>query len=228
MTIFNQNKFNKFVLENNVVGFFDQPITLKSGRQSNWYVNWRTVVEDVFLSDKLSNYIIQFTESLGLAPDTFYGVPEGATKMGILTQYKWAKKSPNYDKGSHVLAMGRAKPKDHGAPKDKFFVGMPKGKTIILDDVTTTGMSLIETIKGLKEAGVEIIAAFGLTNRMEKRDDGASVKEAIKTLGVDYYELSKATEILPKVCKIKQPSDAIKESIMKEFKEVGIEKVKLR
>lgn len=228
MATFDQKKFNKFVIKNKVVGFFEQPITLKSGRQSNWYVNWRTVVEDVFLSDKLSTYIIQFTQSLNLQPDTFYGVPEGATKIGILTQYKWAKQSETYAQGSHVLAMGRAKPKDHGAPKDKFFVGMPKGKTIILEDVTTTGMSLLETIKGLKEAGVEIIAAFGLTNRMEKRDDGTSVEEAIKAQGIQYYALSKATEILPIVCKKQKPAENIIASIEKEFEEVGIEKIKLK
>jgi orotate phosphoribosyltransferase-like protein len=38
------------------------------------------------------------------------------------------------------------------APKDKFFVGVPKGKTIVIEDVTTTGGSLIETLNGLKEA----------------------------------------------------------------------------
>jgi orotate phosphoribosyltransferase len=40
--------------------------------------------------------------------------------------------------------MGRAKPKDHGDPKDRYFVGEPGGKVVILEDVTTTGKSLIE------------------------------------------------------------------------------------
>ena len=47
--------------------------------------------------------------------------------------------------------MGRGKQKEHGDPKDKFFVGIPNGDTIILEDTTTTGSSLINTIIQLKE-----------------------------------------------------------------------------
>ena len=191
MSNFDQENFNKFVLDNNVIGFFERPIKLKSGRMSNWYVNWRNVA-DVFTLDQLTDYVIAFTEDLGIKPDCFYGVPEGATKLGILTQYKWAKKSPNYDQNSHTLPMGRGKPKDHGEPKDKYFVGEPKGKTTILEDVTTTGGSLLNTIDSLTEAEIPIIAAFGLTNRMELRDDGQSVQEAVESKNVPYHALSSA------------------------------------
>lgn len=227
MEEFNQEEFNSFVIENNVVGFFDEPIKLKSGRMSNWYVNWRTVAEDAFLLDKLTDYVISYVKSIDLTPDCFYGVPEGATKLGILTQLKFAKASENFAKGSHILAMGRAKPKDHGAPKDKFFVGMPMGKVIILEDVTTTGMSLLLTIDSLKEAGVNIMAAVGMTNRMELRDDGKSVKEAVEEKGVKYYNLSDATQLLPAIVNKLSPKQEIVESIEKEFEEFGVEKIKL-
>lgn len=169
MNRFNQDGFNGFVLDNGVVGFFETPIRLKSGRASNWYVNWRNVAEDVFLLDELTDYVIAFALDLGLEPDCFYGVPEGATKLGVLTQYKWARGSSDYAPHSHALPMGRGKPKDHGAPKDKYFVGEPRGKTIVLEDVTTTGGSLLTTIDSLTEAEIPIVAALGLTNRMELR-----------------------------------------------------------
>lgn len=88
---FNQEEFNKFIEDNNVYGFFQEAITLKSGRKSHFYVNWRNVVEDVFLTDLLSDYLLSFAKSNGLEGDTFYGVPEGATKLGVITQFKWAK-----------------------------------------------------------------------------------------------------------------------------------------
>jgi orotate phosphoribosyltransferase len=113
-----------------------------------------------------------------LQVDTFYGVPEGATKLGIITQYKYAKQSPSFSKGSHVLAMGRAKPKDHGAPKDKFFVGAPTGKVVVIEDVTTTGGSLITTLDGLKEAGINVVGVISLTNRMEKITIKHSARES--------------------------------------------------
>lgn len=224
---FNQEEFNSFVLENNVVGFFENPIKLKSGRMSNWYVNWRNVAGDVFLLDKLTEYVINFTKDLGLEPDCFYGVPEGATKLGILLQYKLAKNSPDYNIGSHVLPMGRGKPKDHGDIKDRFFVGEPKGKTIIIEDVTTTGGSLLSTIDDLKEAGVSVISAFCLTNRMELRDDGKSVKETVESKGFEYHALSDALSLLPQVYNKLNPGEKIAGEIEKEFEKYGVKKIKL-
>ena len=227
MAKFNQEEFNQFILENEVVSFFEEPITLKSGRRSHWYVNWRNVAEDVFLLDKLTDYVFAFVEDLGLVPDCFYGVPEGATKLGVLTQYEWAKNSPNYGPGSHILPMGKGKPKDHGEPKDRFFLGQPKGKIIILEDVTTTGSSLLETIDNLKQTEAQIIAAIGLTNRMELRDDGKSVKEAVEEKGVPYLQMSNALELLPLAYERLKPREEIAKKVEEEFEKYGVEKLKL-
>jgi len=191
--------FYKFIIKNKVIGFFNNPITLKSGRQSYWYVNWRNVSEDAYLLDKLTDYVISFIKSINLKPDSFYGVPEGATKLGIITQFKWAKMQKDFDPGKFVIAMGRGKPKNHGDPKDKLFLGIPKGKTVILEDTTTTGGSLINTINNLKEINAEIIAAIGLTNRNELRDDGKSVEDILKEKKIQFYSMSNAVEILPKM-----------------------------
>lgn len=227
MTKFDQENFNQFILENNIIGFFEEPITLKSGRQSLWYINWRNIVEDVFLLDKLTDYILAFVQDLNLKPDCFYGVPEGATKLAIVIQYKFAKKSSNYGPGSHVLSMGRGKIKDHGDPKDRFFLGQPQGKVIILEDVTTTGNSLIETIDRLKELNIQIIAAISLTNRMELRDDRKSVKEAVEEKGISYFQMSNALELLPLVYQKLKPKEEIAEKIEEEFQKYGIQKLKL-
>jgi len=233
MKKFDQEEFNNFILENNVIGFFKEPIKLKSGRMSNWYVNWRKPTNDAFLLNEIAQYIISWTEqlfstkNLESKPDCFYGVPEGATKLAIITQHEWAKQSENYAKGSHSIPMGRAKPKEHGDPKDKYFVGLPHGKTIIIEDVTTTGNSLLKTIDNLKEAGIRIIAAYGLTNRMEKRDDGLSVSEAVKAKGVNYLSLSNALELLPKAYAKLQPGEEIAKAIEEEFKKYGVQELKL-
>jgi orotate phosphoribosyltransferase len=239
MAQFNQNNFNKFVIDNGVIGFFENPVVLKSGRQSNWYVNWRTVSEDVFLMDQLSEYVLNFAGDLisaGEISDSeicYYGVPEGATKLGLLVQYKYASRAPGYGKGSHVFPMGRAKPKEHGDPKDKFFVGAPKGNLIVLEDVTTTGGSLIETIIKLVEAGITVSACIGLTNRMEKRDDGRSVKSAIESIqstdgkNIKYFQMSDALSILPEVVSRLNPSLKIQNSIEEEFKKYGLSELSL-
>lgn len=224
---FDQDKFNQFIIENRVIGFPAVPITLASGRQSNWYVNWRTISEDVFLTDRLTDYLIKFIGHLGLKPDTLYGVPEGATKIALDAQKKLAKSSPNYGPHSHILSMGREKPKEHGQPRDRYFLGKPRGDTIIIEDVTTTGGSLERTIDQLQEVGVTIIAAVGLTNRMECNSQGISVREAIERKNVRYEAMSHATELLPLAYHKLRPGKDIPEAIEREFAEYGVHPLRL-
>ncbi|MCB0416891.1 MAG: hypothetical protein H6617_11280 [Bdellovibrionaceae bacterium] len=234
MTQFDPAVFEEFILEEKVAGFFEKAIQLKSGRRSHWYVNWRSVTNDVFLLDRLCDFILDFVESQKLAVDCFYGVPEGATKTGLLSQYKWAKRQSNFSKGSHVLAMGRAKAKLHGDPKDRYFVGQPKGKTVVVEDVTTTGGSLIETMDQLREAGVNVVAVLGLTNRGEKPVDaseGMSVADRIaKRFGKDlpYYALSHAHSLLPKLAARLNPSAEVLAALEAEYAEYGTSPLKLR
>jgi len=224
---FEQEKFNNFIKENNIYGFFNKPITLKSGRKSHFYANWRNVVEDVYLTKKLAEQVIKFSKSNNIDVDTFYGVPEGATKLGIITQFLYAKNSENFEKGSHVLAMGRAKPKDHGAAKDKFFVGVPKGKVIMIEDVTTTGMSMLKALDELQEAKINVVAVISLTNRMELRDDGTSVKHQVEKRNVKFFNMSSALQMLPIMYNKLQPGENIGQEIEKEFNEYGVDKIKL-
>jgi len=227
MRSFDQNAFNKIIEDNNVYGFFEKAITLKSGRQSHFYANWRNVVEDVWLTEQLVSFVIAYIRDKEIKLDTFYGVPEGATKLGVLTQYTWAREQSNFGNGSHVLAMGRAKPKDHGASKDRYFVGIPRGKVVVIEDVTTTGYSSIATLDSLKEAGIEVVALVSLTNRMEKRDDGLSVKEAVENKGIAFYNMSTALSLLPLVYRKLQPGASIGKAIEEEFSQYGVEKLNL-
>ncbi|MEZ5358581.1 MAG: hypothetical protein R3F48_07080 [Candidatus Zixiibacteriota bacterium] len=227
MTQFNQDAFNAFIAANGVYGFFSEAITLKSGRKSHFYANWRNVVEDVYMTEKLVEFVIAFVGDKQIGVDTFYGVPEGATKLGVLTQFMWARTQSDFGRGSHVLAMGRAKPKDHGAPKDRYFVGMPQGRVVILEDVTTTGGSSLNAVESLRDAGIEVVAVISLTNRMEKRDDGLSVEEAFKKIGIPFYNMSSALDLLPVVFNSLQAGDEIGLAIEAEFDQYGVQPLKL-
>jgi len=224
---FDESKFIEFIIENQVVGFFEKPVTLKSGRESNWYVNWRTVSGDVYLIDRLADFLIDFTEGQGLTPDAYYGVPEGASKIGVIATYKAAKSSPGFGKGSSVLPMGRGKPKSHGAAKDRYFMTAPRGSIVVVEDVTTTGGSLLATLDQLMDLDVEILAAVGLTNRMELRDDGTSVEEAVEKRGVRYLSLSRATDFLPEAYRKLAPGKGIGRAIEAEFERYGVEPLEL-
>lgn len=222
-----KKNFYNFIVENNLIGFFKEPVKLSSGRFSYWYVNWRNVAESVLLIDLLSDYVISFIKALGLEPECFYGVPEGASKLGIIVQFKWAKEQSDYEQNKYILSMGRAQPKDHGDPKDKYFLGIPQGKVVVLEDVTTTGGSLVGAIEKLKELNADIIAAIGLTNRNEKRDDGKSVEDIIKENGVPYYAMSDAIDLLPVIYKKVKPGKTIGKHVEEYFKNYGIKEFKL-
>lgn len=222
-----KEQFADFIIKNNVIGFFDHPITLKSGRISYWYVNWRDITEDVFLTDILTDFIIKFTKELNLKPDCFFGVPEGATKVGLITQFKWAQNQNDYEKNKYILSMGRGAPKKHGETKDRYYLGFPRGKVIVLEDVTTTGQSLIEVIDKFSKLDINVIAAISLTNRDEIRPDGKNIRDIFNIKHIPYYSMSSALELLPKIYQNKNLDSKIAQKVEEYFSKYGVEELKL-
>ncbi len=217
---FNQSAFNDFLLEHDVVGFFEKPIHLKSERISHWYANWRHVSSDAYLLDQLSDFVVSFLRDQFLNIESILGVPEGASKVGILSSYKWAKLQGTLKKGSHVIPMGRAMPKAHGDAKDRFFVGSPVGPTVVLEDVTTTGMSVMGLLDHMKTAELSMVGVVTLFDRMEIRDDGLKVPQKIKEkYGLPFLAMSRADEILPRALKRYAPSESVVTSVMADVKQ---------
>ncbi|RAP25936.1 hypothetical protein DID74_02650 [Candidatus Marinamargulisbacteria bacterium SCGC AG-333-B06] len=192
--MFNQTDFNNFIIKNKIISLSEKAFTLKSGQKSHLYINWRDITNDVALLETCAHYIIKFCETHTLKPDCFYGVPEGATKIGILTQYLWSKKQ-GCSPGSHKLSMGRVKPKEHGSPSDRFFVGEPEGNIILIEDVTTTGQSMLKTLDQLQALNKKVIACLGLTNR-ESKQLNKTIANEVADRNTTYIYLSQAKELL--------------------------------
>ncbi|MBS3095337.1 hypothetical protein J4231_01535 [Candidatus Woesearchaeota archaeon] len=224
---FRQKRFNDFIIDNRVVGFYDEPIKLKSGRLSHWYVNWRGVSQDVYMLDEATDQVVGKILDSGVEFDCVYGVPEGATKLALLTQYKLARCSGSYGHGSHVMAMGRGNVKEHGKPEDRHFLGKPRGKTLVLEDVTTTGNSLFETVWLLRGMNVNVAMALSLTDRMELRDDGKIVSDFMKENGINYCRMSSALELLPMAYARLKPNRDIVRAVEREFENHGLDMVLL-
>lgn len=220
-TSFSQKKFNQFILDHGIIGFFPEEITLVSGRKSSWYVNWRTIASDVYLIDQLSDFVLGYIASQNISLDCFYGTPDGATKLAVLCQYKYAKSQKDYGEKPYVLAMGRKTPKEHGKPEDRFFVGAPKGRVVIMEDVTTTGGSLLKSVQMLLETGVEVVASLALTDRNQIMDDGRHVREELSALGVQHYSMSNALELLPLLIKKENIDSTMKAAVITEFQQYG-------
>ena len=175
----------------------------------------------------MTDFVLAFSDEKGISAGYFYGVPEGATKLAVILNYKKGKADHNENQ---ALIIGRGKPKEHGDPKDRYFVGpAEKGdKVIVVEDVTTTGGSLIETIKYLQESSIEVVAAIGLVNRMEKRDDGKSVERVVNELNVPYFAIGSAIDLLPMARDVSKPSVSALGEVEKYFDRYGIESLRLK
>jgi orotate phosphoribosyltransferase len=218
-TEFSAQPLIDLMISHGAIGFYQDPITLKSGKKSYWYVNWRSLLSDVALIDQVTDILMAFSVHLQLRAATFYGVPEGCTKLGLIMQYKWAMRAGRPSVGSAVLPMGRGKPKDHGLPEDRFFVGKPGGRLVVLEDVTTTGGSLIAVLAQLREMGVFVESAITLTDRGSQRPDGLTVRQAVESMGINYFPLVSATDVLPHAARALKPAPHIVEALINDFPE---------
>lgn len=240
MNEFDQDEFNRFTDSEEVVGIKEEELVLASGQRSHFYAQWRDPQKDMFALCYIAKQVVAFAHSLELDPDCFVGVPEGATKLGLFASYFNAVKSGFFGPLTHCAPMMRAQPKTkHGIvanPADTHYNGAPSGRVVVIEDVTTTGGSMIaKGIRPLQETeGVEVVGAISLTHRMELvPGERISVEDYVKReTGVDYYWMSEAPSLLPSAyerlkAKIGDRADEFARLVEQEFAERGTVEVKL-
>ena len=87
--------------------------------------------------------------------------------------------------------MGYVRPKRKEYGQMKLVEGVEEGmKAVVLDDVTTTGKSLAQSIDALRESGIEVVLAASLLDREE-----GSAHE-VGSRGVDFVRLLTLNEVL--------------------------------
>lgn len=198
----NQRQFEDFIIDHQIIGVFQNPITLKSGKKSHFYVNWRQASSDAFLLDQISDHIALSLESSDLHPESIFGVPEGASILAITTAMKWAKRSGSWEKGQHTISMGRGRAKSHGQAIDRLSIGIPKGRVIVLEDTMTTGQSAFDTVDQLLSNQINVIGICCLCDRMERDDNGKDIASKIKDRygsQFHYLALSRANALLQRM-----------------------------
>jgi len=218
---FNRYNFDTFLLKTGCVGFFDPPITLKSGRPGHFYFNFRNLVSTAALKNQLVELMGGYIRDNGLEPDYFIGVPEGATKLGLFL-------SDKYGKGK--LPMGRGKPKAHGEPKDRNFIGpVEKGDhVVLLEDVTTTGGSLFRWVDKLYEVEAVIDCTLVIGNRLELTEDMRPVADVIIEKGTKYNAMTDASTLLLRAFEEQKPGSKVGKRIEDYYDKFGAIKIKYR
>ena len=224
--MFDVASYEGFLLDNKLVGFFDPPIILKSGRPGHWYVNMRDALKNLELKRQLARYMYNFCMERGFQPDYFLGVPDGAKPLGEemnnLINYKTPSEIP-----ASVLRAGK---KAHGDPQNRYSVGplIPGQHVVLVEDVTTTGGSSMEHVIRLQELGIWVDALVSCVNRYERRDRGRTVQDVLeRDYHIKYDALTDARSVLPKATVTFDPSQNLRNDIEEYYRIYGVEPIEL-
>ena len=141
--------------------FFKKKITLSSGKESNFYIDVRRASLSSKGSYLISNMIWELIKDDNI--DAIGGPTLGADPIvgGVCV----AAHEQNGSIGGFLI---RKTPKKHG--QQQLIEGkelIPGMRVVVIDDVATSGGSLIQAIDVLKEQKVEIVKALAVVDRQE-------------------------------------------------------------
>ena len=172
-------EFATFLHQNDIIKFGE--FTLASGKQSSYYVDLRLVPSYPLEFRKMVKFLEnEIEQDIGLDNfDSIVSVPTGGLVIASALAIETVK----------PLIYVRSKPKDYGTSKSvegKIHDGM---KVVMIDDVATTGGSVVNAIKSLKEVNISVKDAYVIVNRMEGAD------EALLELGVKIHSILNILQI---------------------------------
>ena len=173
-----KQEFIDFMVESNVLKFGD--FTLKSGRKSPFFMNAGAYVTGTQLRRLGQAYAKAIHDRFGLDFDVLFGPAYKGIPLSVITA---AAISELY--GVDVkYCSNRKEAKDHGDAG--ILLGSPVkdgDRVLIIEDVTTSGKSIEETVPILKaQADVKIVGLMVSLNRCEKGKGEKSALEEVSEL----------------------------------------------
>ena len=159
-----KQEFIEFMVESDVLKFGE--FTLKSGRKSPFFMNAGAYVTGSQLKRLGEYYAKAIHDKYGDDFDVLFGPAYKGIPISVVTAIAY---SELYGKEIRYCS-DRKEEKDHGADKGSFLGSSLKDgdKVIMIEDVTTSGKSMEETVPKVKgAANVEIIGLMVSLNRME-------------------------------------------------------------
>ena len=167
-------EFATFLYQHDAIKFGN--FKLSSGKDSPYYIDLRLVPSFPHQFRKMIKTLQNtISEKIGFENfDCIASVPTSGLVIASALAIEIVK----------PLIYIRQKPKEYGT--ENVIEGkIAKGTTVLLvDDVATTGLSLINAIKPLKNAGMVVTDTFTIINRFE------GAREALATENVRLYEIT--------------------------------------
>ena len=180
-----KKEFIDFMVECNVLKFGS--FTLKSGRQSPFFMNAGAYVTGSQLKRLGEYYAKAIHDNFGDEIDVFFGPAYKGIPLAVVTAVAY---SELYGK-EIKYCCDRKEEKDHGADKGALlgYKIQDGDRVVIIEDVTTSGKSIEETYPKIKAqettpGGIKIVGEIVSLNRMEKAPD--SDKAALDVISEKY------------------------------------------
>ena len=148
-------------------------VTLASGREADYYVDMRRVTLDAEAAPALGRVMLDLTADLEY--DAVGGLTLGADPIAVAMMHQAAASGRTLD--AFVI---RKSQKVHGLQKLIEGPEVEGRRVLAVEDTSTTGGSVLEAVKALREAGAEVVAVAVVVDR----DTGA--RQAVEAEGLEY------------------------------------------
>ena len=188
----------QFMVDSKVLKFGD--FTLKSGRKAPFFMNAGGYVTGSQLKKLGEYYARAIHDKYGDDFDVLFGPAYKGIPLSVVTAIAY---SELYGKEVRYCS-DRKEEKDHGADKGSFLGSTLKDgdRVVMIEDVTTSGKSMEETVPKVKGAAdVEIVGLMVSLNRMEvgKGGEKCALDEVKDLYGFDtaaIVDMAEVTEYL--------------------------------
>lgn len=190
-----KKEFIDFMVESNVLKFGE--FTLKSGRKSPFFMNAGAYVTGSQLRRLGEYYAKAIHDTYGDDFDVLFGPAYKGIPISVVTAIAY---STLYGKEVRYCS-DRKEDKDHGADKGSFLGSSLKDgdRVIMIEDVTTSGKSMEETVPKVRGAAdVEIVGLMVSLNRMEvgQGGKGSALDEIKERYGFDANAIVSMDEVV--------------------------------
>ena len=190
-----KQEFIEFMIDCNVLKFGD--FVTKSGRKTPFFVNTGGYVTGSQLKKLGEYYAKAIHDTYGDDFDVLFGPAYKGIPLAVVTAIAY---SELYGKEVRYCS-DRKEEKDHGADKGSFLGSKFKDgdRVIMIEDVTTSGKSMEETVPKVKQAAdVEIVGLIVSLNRMEvgKGGEKCALDEVKDLYGFDTAAIVTMEEVV--------------------------------
>ena len=208
-----KSAFLALALKHGVLRFGE--FKLKSGRISPYFFNLGLISTGAALRD-LGRAYAQALAASGVAFDMLFGPAYKGIPLAAAVAIAFAEQGRDLP-----YAYNRKEAKDHG--EGGLIIGAkPQGRVVIVDDVLTAGTAMRESVKLLRDAGANPVAAVIALDRQEQGAHGASaVAEMEREQGLKVVALVNVREMLEFLERERLPAATV-ESVRKYQAQYGV------